>query len=224
MRLLLPVLDKERGRYGMKEAKISRVYLEILNINRESEDGFRLLYWKRPDNNQFAGDFASTIELVMQNRVKKEGVLSVGEINDILTDLFLNKKEHGEQSKLFSKIIFNCSAIEQKWIIRILLKNQTNFGLTENRIFDFFHKDAMRFYCNTFDLKDLCLRLKNVNERLGNDLVELFKCIRPMLAEREKPEKILELIGSEKFFLEVKYDGERIQLHKKFDQFRIFSR
>jgi DNA ligase-1 len=48
--------------------------------------------------------------------------------------------------------------------------------------------------------------------------------IRPMLAERlSSPEEILEKLGG-KCIAEYKYDGERIQAHKKGDEITLFSR
>jgi DNA ligase-1 len=48
--------------------------------------------------------------------------------------------------------------------------------------------------------------------------------IRPMLAERlSSPEEILEKLGG-KCIAEYKYDGERIQIHKKGDEVVLFSR
>ncbi|PMB75886.1 MAG: ATP-dependent DNA ligase [Candidatus Bathyarchaeota archaeon] len=48
--------------------------------------------------------------------------------------------------------------------------------------------------------------------------------IRPMLAERlSSPEEILEKLGG-KCIAEYKYDGERIQIHKKNDEVTLFSR
>jgi DNA ligase-1 len=50
------------------------------------------------------------------------------------------------------------------------------------------------------------------------------KPIRPMLAERlSSPEEILEKLGG-KCIAEYKYDGERIQMHKKGDEIVLFSR
>ena len=48
LRLLLPQLDKERQTYGMKETTLGKYYVELLNISPESEDGRRLLHWRRP--------------------------------------------------------------------------------------------------------------------------------------------------------------------------------
>ena len=54
--------------------------------------------------------------------------------------------------------------------------------------------------------------------------VSIGKPIRPMLAERlSSPEEILEKLGG-KCIAEYKYDGERIQIHKKSDEVALFSR
>ncbi|MEM3459527.1 MAG: ATP-dependent DNA ligase [Candidatus Bathyarchaeia archaeon] len=54
--------------------------------------------------------------------------------------------------------------------------------------------------------------------------VIVFEPIRPMLAERlSSPEEILDKLGG-KCIAEYKYDGERIQAHKKGDQVILYSR
>ncbi len=54
--------------------------------------------------------------------------------------------------------------------------------------------------------------------------VSLDKPIRPMMAERlSSPEEILEKLGG-KCIAEYKYDGERIQVHKKGSEITLFSR
>ncbi len=54
--------------------------------------------------------------------------------------------------------------------------------------------------------------------------VIVFEPIRPMLAERlSSPEEILDKLGG-KCIAEYKYDGERIQVHKKGDEVILFSR
>ncbi len=54
--------------------------------------------------------------------------------------------------------------------------------------------------------------------------VMVFEPIRPMLAERlASPEEILDKLGG-KCAAEYKYDGERVQAHKKDDKVILFSR
>jgi DNA ligase-1 len=61
-------------------------------------------------------------------------------------------------------------------------------------------------------------------EAIGKFKVSIGKPIRPMLAERlSSPEEILEKLGG-KCIIEYKYDGERIQIHKKDKNVMLFSR
>jgi hypothetical protein len=84
--------------------------------------------------------------MILPKRIKNEGILSVGEVNEILDQLFLKQNNEKEKLDLLSKIIFNCGSLEQKWILKIMLKNQSTFGLTEKRIFNFFHSDAEKCF------------------------------------------------------------------------------
>ena len=89
MRLLLPLLDKERPAYGLKEARghgmhchcvqppqsaLARLYIEILAISAGSVDGERLLNWRIPDvARQAAGDFAGLCALILSKRCPAQG-------------------------------------------------------------------------------------------------------------------------------------------------------
>ena len=87
MRLLLPLLDKERPAYGLKEAwrrasdaqsrpqsALARLYIDILGIAPSSVDGERLLNWKIPDvARQAAGDFAGLCALILGKRCPPQG-------------------------------------------------------------------------------------------------------------------------------------------------------
>jgi hypothetical protein len=42
-------LDKERQTYGMKESVLAKLYVQILGISPESDDGKRLIHWRRPN-------------------------------------------------------------------------------------------------------------------------------------------------------------------------------
>jgi DNA ligase-1 len=72
-------------------------------------------------------------------------------------------------------------------------------------------------------------RVAKVLAEEGLEGIKKFKVvvgepIRPMLAERlSSPEEILEKLGG-KCIAEYKYDGERIQAHKKGDEITLFSR
>ena len=47
MRLVLPSIDSERGKYGLKQTSIAKAYVSALHLDAtRSEDAKRLLNWK----------------------------------------------------------------------------------------------------------------------------------------------------------------------------------
>ena len=74
MRLLLPTHDRARTAYGIKEATLAKLYINVLGISDASGDGERLLNWRIPEvGKQAAGDFAGICALVMRNRCPPKG-------------------------------------------------------------------------------------------------------------------------------------------------------
>lgn len=45
-----------------------------------------------------------------------------------------------------------------------------------------------------------------------------------MLASRHAPENVIKVMEGNPFVIEQKYDGERLQVHKKGKEVRLFSR
>lgn len=60
--------------------------------------------------------------------------------------------------------------------------------------------------------------------RLSQIEISLFSPFRPMLAEGWNPAKLQGILRSNEHLAEIKYDGERCQIHKSGNQFKYFSR
>ncbi|PHU08779.1 hypothetical protein BC332_20639 [Capsicum chinense] len=60
MRLILPVLDRERGSYGLKEHVLATCLIDALAMSRDSDDARRLLNWRKggPKTGSNAGNFS----------------------------------------------------------------------------------------------------------------------------------------------------------------------
>jgi DNA ligase-1 len=90
-------------------------------------------------------------------------------------------------------------------------------------------KEAREFIERAYNISSDLGRVADVVVEKGLEGIEkfqvvVFEPIRPMLAERlSSPEEILEKLGG-KCIAEYKYDGERIQAHKKDDKVKLFSR
>ena len=71
----------------------------------------------------------------------------------------------------------------------------------------------------------VCQLLNDPAVRLHEVEVSLFSPFRPMLAERCNVRTVEESMKKSQFYyVEIKYDGERFQLHVENGVFRYFSR
>lgn len=69
--LPLVQLDKERQTYGMKESVLAKLYVHILGISPDSDDGRRLIHWRRPARGAQsgeAGDFGTAVYESLKKR------------------------------------------------------------------------------------------------------------------------------------------------------------
>ena len=84
--------------YGLKEKTIGKLLVQILKIDKNSEDGFNLLNWKLPGQRatvNAAGDFAGRCFEAISKRPLRTtvGDMTIDEVNDRLDKLSLAQKE-----------------------------------------------------------------------------------------------------------------------------------
>ncbi|MFB3888008.1 MAG: ATP-dependent DNA ligase [Candidatus Bathyarchaeia archaeon] len=135
---------------------------------------------------------------------------------------------------LLAGLLSDASPKEAKYILRTVTGN-LRLGIADMTVLD-----ALAVaYGGGKEARDLIERAYNISSDLGRVArvvaekgmagiekfqVEVFEPIRPMLAERlASPEEILEKLGG-KCAAEYKYDGERIQMHKKGNKVVLYSR
>ncbi len=135
---------------------------------------------------------------------------------------------------LLAGLIVDASPKEAKYIIRTLT-GKLRLGIADMTVLD-----ALAIaYGGGKETREQIERAYNISSDLGrvsevlveegmdgicNFKVQVFEPIRPMLAERlPSSEEILDKLGG-KCVAEYKYDGERIQMHKKGEEVRLFSR
>ena len=135
---------------------------------------------------------------------------------------------------LLAGLLSDASPKEAKWIIRTVTGN-LRLGIADMTMLD-----ALAIaYGGGKEARELIERAYNISSDLGRVASEVaekgldglkkfqvmvFEPIRPMLAERlASPEEILEKLGG-KCVAEYKYDGERVQAHKKDGKVVLFSR
>ena len=226
LRLLLPQLDKERQTYGMKETNLGKNYVELLNISAESEDGRRLLHWRRPTKagELEAGDFGNAVFLSLEKRCQSVGSLSLEHVNKCL-DKLNTTTERGDKLSVLKWMLRRSTAREQKWFVRIILK-ELKIGISEKTVLTTFHPDALDLFQATSSLVRVANELTDPSIRIQNaqGSISLFHAVKPQLAARKNPEEVVEAMKGLPFFIEKKFDGERLQVHKSGSNVKLYSR
>ncbi|XP_071447729.1 DNA ligase 4 isoform X2 [Hetaerina americana] len=245
LRLMLPSLDRARGPYGVKEHTLARIYVRILCLPKEGSDASKLLNYRVPKfAGNVAGDFAEVAYWVLKNRCPKSSRnISISDVNRHLDNLANHHANHEPRliDQELMEMIRTMSALEQKWVIRIILKTiKLHLGTTS--IFNTFHPDARGLFDVRNDLEKVCTTLMDPSVKLYELEVELFSHVTPMLSDRTDPAKVSKLLQSSQemvkscpttsrapasifshLILETKLDGERFQLHMKDGEFKFFS-
>jgi DNA ligase 1 len=188
---------------------------------------------------QKSGDIGETSEKQLSKRKQSTFFtkkLTVERVYETLDKLAKTSGSGAVDTKmaLLCGLLTDASPKEAKWIIRTVTGN-LRLGIADMSVLD-----ALAIaYGGGKETRELIERAYNISSDLGrvaNIVVEkgidgikefqvmVFEPIRPMLAERlGSAEEILEKFGG-KCIAEYKYDGERIQAHKKDDKVMLFSR
>lgn len=224
MRLILPQLERERMAYGIKETMLAKLYTELLNLPKEGKDA--LLNYRKPTGTRGdAGDFAVTAYFVLKPRCIQKGHLSIQQVNNILDSIASSNsaKRKDLTKKSLLELITQSSALEQKWLIRMIVKD-LKLGFSEQTVFSVFHNDAVELYNVTTDLEKVCRQLHDPSVGLTDISISLFSAFKPMLAAIANIERIEKDMKHQSFYIETKLDGERMQMHRHGDEYQYFSR
>lgn len=225
LRLVLPQLDRERT-YNLKEKKLARVFVEVLGMASASRDAQKLEHFNDPTvvQSKSVGDFAAVLYDVLQYRSLAGCAKfqhTVGVVNELLDEL-VKADTHAARKKVFMRLATEFPAVEQKWIVRIILKD-LKVGLRHERVLNFLHPDAGEMYNHTNDLHKVCMELRNSSVRYVPK-IEPFQVFSPMLAKRVEFGECITAIGSEAFVMEPKLDGERVTCHVRGSEVQLISR
>jgi DNA ligase-1 len=140
----------------------------------------------------------------------------------------------GSKMALLAGLLSDASPKEAKYILRTVTGN-LRLGIADMTVLDALAiaygggKETREFIERAYNISSDLGRVANVVAEKGlvgikKFQVVVFEPIRPMLAERlASPEEILEKLGG-KCVAEYKYDGERVQAHKKGKEVVLYSR
>jgi DNA ligase-1 len=188
---------------------------------------------------QKSGDIGETAQKLLAKRKQSTFFnlkLTVERVYETLDKLAKTSGSGAVDTKMamLCGLLTDASPNEAKWIIRTVTGN-LRLGIADMTVLD-----ALAIaYAGGKESRELVERAYNISSDLGrvaNVVVEqgldgikkfqvmVFEPIRPMLAERlASPEEILEKLGG-KCAAEYKYDGERVQAHKKDGKVILYSR
>lgn len=225
IRLVLPQLERERT-YMLKEKKIAKIYIQVLGLAPISKDAQRLEHFNDPKivDSKSVGDFAAVLYEVVLYRSgtsKSKQKHTIRDVNELL-DALVQADSNAARKKVFMKLATEYAAGEQKWIIRVVLKD-LKIGLRHERVLKFIHPDAMEMYNHTNDLHKVCTDLRNSAVRYVPQL-EPFQVFTPMLAKRVNFGECISAINADAFVMEPKLDGERITCHVQGKEVQFISR
>lgn len=227
VRLILPHLERERGPYGMKEKGFTKAIMSMLCLDKTSPFAIELLKSSSSSHMGFSSsNFSNVVYKGLKDRFYTDSDLSIAEINkylDQIAEYHANNNAKAKEDILF-KLIKQMSAFEQKWIIRIILK-ETRLGIGQDNILKCVHQDAVKLFESNSNLSKTCEKLIDPKVRLHEISISLFDAFNPMLSQKcDKKQFNKAFRGDAAFIVENKFDGERFQLHMKNGKFQYFSR
>jgi DNA ligase 1 len=186
-----------------------------------------------------SGDIGETSQKQLEKRKQSTFFtkkLTAEHVYEMLDKLAKTSGSGAVDSKmaLLCGLLTDASPKEAKWIIRTVTGN-LRLGIADMTVLDALAiaygggKEAREFIERAYNISSDLGRVASVVTEKGIEGIKefqvmVFEPIRPMLAERlGAPEEILEKFSG-KCIAEYKYDGERIQAHKKDDKVILFSR
>jgi DNA ligase-1 len=182
------------------------------------------------------GDLGAVTEQLLAKKQARKATLAVDEVYAAL-DRAAKASGKGAQTvrlDALAGLIKRATPLEARYIVR-LATGKLRLGVGDMTILDALaivygggrtsRRELERAYNLTSDLGFVAETVAREGlEGIGKLHVIVGKPIRPMLAERlGHPEEILRKLGG-RCVAEYKYDGERLQIHKRASQVDLFSR
>lgn len=195
---------------------------------------------KIEDDYREGGDLGITASNILKIKTQTTFTAEKITVERVYETLFKIAKLEGKGSqdlkmKYISSLLNDATPLEGKFVLKILL-GTLRLGVAENTVMDalaiaFTEKKENREYVeNAYNVSSdlgkvsLVLATDGIDE-IKKFKISLFSPIRPMLADRVQSEKdVIKKMKNESFAAEYKLDGERVQIHKKGHEVKLFSR
>ncbi|XP_038183960.1 DNA ligase 3 isoform X2 [Arvicola amphibius] len=222
VKLLLPGVIKSV--YNLNDKQIVKLFSRIFNCNPDE---------MARDLEQ--GDVSETIRVFFEQSKSfppaAKSLLTIQEVDAFLLHLSKLTKED-EQQQALQDIASRCTANDLKCIIR-LIKHDLKMNSGAKHVLDALDPNAYEAFKASRNLQDVVERVLHNEQEVEKDPgrrrtlsveASLMTPVQPMLAEACKSIEYAMKKCPNGMFSEIKYDGERVQVHKKGDHFSYFSR
>lgn len=155
----------------------------------------------------------------------KKSTLTIHDVDHKL-DTLQGLTREDDQEAVLRSIAKKSTANDLKAIIR-LIKGDLRITAGAKHILDALHPSAHEAFKASRDLEDVISRIEE-QKKSGGDTLEvrasLMTPVAPMLAEACKSVEQAMKKCPNGMYSEIKYDGERVQLHMKGGEFQFYSR
>ncbi len=216
----------------MKQKTLGEIYCDLQNLPKTHPDAEIIRNWRDPTKGgsgrsksgkapvQF-GDFTEILHRVIAARSSTpESTKTIAEVNALLDRLAAAPDLKGRKD-VFLYITQHFSAMEQKWLARIILR-EVRVGIKVEGLLKYFHPDAEQCFSSCCDLRKTCFALTDdgLLKRTAQS-VSIGYPFTPMLAAgfrgtgtKGQLQKCEAAMKGNKFVMDIKLDGERMLCHK----------
>eukprot|EP00730_Choanoeca_flexa_P003872 TRINITY_DN11529_c0_g1_i3.p1 TRINITY_DN11529_c0_g1~~TRINITY_DN11529_c0_g1_i3.p1 ORF type:complete len:850 (+),score=261.28 TRINITY_DN11529_c0_g1_i3:54-2603(+) len=171
------------------------------------------------------GDVSDTMATFFASHGKPAGrsTLSLEDVENTLRKLE-NLTTLDQQQAVFKQFLQSATAEDLRFLIR-LIKHDLRIYAGPKNILDAINPGAYQAWQASNDLVDLIQRCQQAGfDRSVSVRASLMTPVKPMLAAACKSYKDAVDKCPNGILAEIKYDGERVQIHKHGDEFKFFSR
>uniref|UniRef100_A0A914UKU5 DNA ligase n=1 Tax=Plectus sambesii TaxID=2011161 RepID=A0A914UKU5_9BILA len=219
MKLLLPGADHRV--YNLKEKQLIKLFANIFALDAD----------EMTDHFNQCGDVSDTIsEFVGKSASKRaqESALTIQEVDEWLDELTKFTRDNDQQKHL-AKIAKKSTPSDLLYVIR-LIKKDLRINAGAKHILEGLNSSAYQAFQASRDLRtvvDKALAQKGTSGSPGKQMsisIKLGVPVLPMLAEACRSVEQAMKRCPNGMYSEIKYDGERVQLHKHGDTFTYYSR
>ncbi|XP_020612106.1 DNA ligase 3-like isoform X2 [Orbicella faveolata] len=223
VKMLLPGVNKRV--YNLQSKQLVKLFSQIFGCSQDD----MMTDLEQGDVSETVSTFHESSSLI---KPLKKSLLSLQDVDAFLDKLKTVTKEDDQQREL-AKITRRCTANDLKFVIR-LIKHDLRMNTGAKHVLDALDPNAYEAFQASNNLSDVVQRCLQKKEAKASVLpgmskklsirASLMTPVKPMLAEACKSfSQALKKCPSG-MYAEIKYDGERVQVHKSGSEFQFFSR